>query len=118
MGTKRDTVSSPGQPMTRGHAPAQKRTADWDEGKLVWWLKFRLPNLTVGSTPAAEVRPTKTAGHGLFTTIEISAGALVSRVGGAASWFRGARCIPRSARIRQHHLGRQRSPPGSPTPMP
>jgi hypothetical protein len=82
MGTKSDTVSSPGQPMTRGHAPAQKRTADWDEGKLLWWLKFRLPNLTVGSTPAAEVRPSKTAGHGLFTTIEISAGALVSRVGG------------------------------------
>ena len=26
----------------------------------------------------------------------------------AASWFRGARCTPRSARIRQHHLGRQR----------
>jgi hypothetical protein len=61
---------------------APKGTADWDEGKLVWWLKFRLPNLTVGSTPAAEVRPSKTAGHGLFTTIEISAGALVSRVGG------------------------------------
>jgi hypothetical protein len=62
--------------------PIRKPTADWDEGKLLWWLKFRLPNLTVGSTPAAEVRPSKTAGHGLFTTIEISAGALVSRVGG------------------------------------